>query len=43
MSASYLVYEAILRFIEPEPVQGWLIVIITGIALVVDLVTAMLT
>ena len=39
----YLVYEAILRFVEPTPVQGWLIVIIAGIALAVDLVTALLT
>ena len=39
----YLVYEAILRFIEPQPVQGWLIVIIASVALVVDLVTALLT
>lgn len=39
----YLVYEAILRFVEPQPVEGWLIVIIAGIALVVDLTTAVLT
>lgn len=39
----YLVYEAIMRFIEPQGVDGWLVVIIAGIALVVDAVTAMLT
>lgn len=39
----YLVYEAILRFFEPEPVAGWLIVVIAAIALVIDLVTALLT
>ena len=39
----YLVYEAILRFFEPEPVAGWIIVIIAAIALVIDLVTALLT
>ncbi|XUY28701.1 cation diffusion facilitator family transporter [Agrobacterium sp. rho-8.1] len=39
----YLVYEAIMRFFQPEPVNGWIIVIIAGIALVIDLVTAMLT
>ncbi|MBU2580138.1 MAG: cation diffusion facilitator family transporter [Alphaproteobacteria bacterium] len=39
----YLVYEAIVRFIEPQGVDGWLVVIIAGIALVVDAVTAMLT
>lgn len=39
----YLLYEAVLRFIEPEPVTGWLVIVIAGIALVVDLVTALLT
>lgn len=39
----YLAYEAVMRFFDPQPVDGWLIVIIAGIALVVDLVTAMLT
>ncbi len=39
----YLVYEAILRFIEPQGVDGWIVVIIAGIALVVDLATALLT
>ncbi len=39
----YLVYEAILRLINPADVDGWLVVIIAGVALVVDLVTAMLT
>jgi len=39
----YLTYEAILRFFEPQGVDGWLVVIIAGIALVVDAVTALLT
>lgn len=39
----YLAYEAIMRFFDPQPVDGWLIVIIAGIALVVDVVTALLT
>jgi len=39
----YLVYEAVLRFIEPQGVDGWMVVIIAAIALAVDLVTAMLT
>ena len=39
----YLVYEAIVRFIEPQMIEGWLIVVIAGVALVVDLVTAALT
>ena len=39
----YLCYEAVVRLIDPQGVDGWLVVIIAGIALVVDLVTAALT
>ncbi|HMB47845.1 MAG TPA: cation diffusion facilitator family transporter [Afifellaceae bacterium] len=39
----YLVYEAIFRFIEPTEVDGWLTVIIAGVALAIDLATAALT
>ncbi|AKI00195.1 cation diffusion facilitator family transporter [Hoeflea sp. IMCC20628] len=39
----YLIYEAVMRFIEPSGVDGWLVVIIAGIALIVDVATAMLT
>lgn len=39
----YLTYEAILRFFNPQGVDGWLVVIIAGFALVVDAVTALLT
>ena len=39
----YLVAEAVSRFFDPQPVDGWLIVWIAAIALVVDLVTAALT
>ena len=39
----YLVYEAIMRFIEPSGVDGWLVVIIAGVALAVDVATALLT
>lgn len=39
----YLGMEAVLRFLSPEPVEGWLVVIIAALALVVDLVTALLT
>jgi cobalt-zinc-cadmium efflux system protein len=39
----YLLYEAAMRFVDPQPVAGWVIVIIAGIALVVDAVTALLT
>ncbi|MCP1200324.1 cation diffusion facilitator family transporter [Notoacmeibacter sp. MSK16QG-6] len=39
----YLVYEAVLRLIDPQGVDGWLVVIIAAVALVVDTVTALLT
>lgn len=39
----YLLYEAGARFLDPQPISGWMVVIVAGIALVVDLVTASLT
>ena len=39
----YLVYEAILRFFQPQDVDGWLVVVIAVFALAVDAVTALLT
>ncbi len=39
----YLIYEAIIRFFNPEPIEGWMVVYVGGFALVVDVVTAMLT
>ena len=39
----YLLYEAAMRFADPQPVAGWLIVIIAGVALIVDAATALLT
>ena len=39
----YLAYEAVMRFFEPQSVDGWLVVIIAGIALSVDAITALLT
>ncbi|MCO6382951.1 MAG: cation transporter [Vannielia sp.] len=41
--AVYLAYEGILRLFAPEPVEGWTVVIIAAIALVIDAVTALLT
>ncbi len=41
--ALYLVYEGVMRFFEPNAIDGWLVVWIAVIALVVDLVTAALT
>jgi cobalt-zinc-cadmium efflux system protein len=39
----YLAYEAVLRFFAPEEVQGWVVVAIAGLALVIDAATALLT
>ncbi len=39
----YLCYEAILRFFVPEPIIGWLVVMVAMVALVVDIFTAVLT
>jgi cobalt-zinc-cadmium efflux system protein len=39
----YLLYEAGARFLDPQPITGWLIIIIASVALAVDLVTATLT
>ena len=39
----YLTYEAFVRFLNPEPIDGWIVVLIAGIALIVDIFTALLT
>ena len=39
----FLIYEAVVRFFYPEPISGWIVVIIAAIALVIDVITAMLT
>ena len=39
----YLIYEGGMRMIDPPQVQGWTVVILGGIALVIDTLTAMLT
>jgi cobalt-zinc-cadmium efflux system protein len=39
----YLVYEAIWRLIEPEAIHGWIVIIVAGISLLVDVITALLT
>ncbi|MCV2887033.1 cation diffusion facilitator family transporter [Ruegeria aquimaris] len=41
--AFYLIYEGVMRFLEPQPIDGWLVVWVAVVALVVDLVTAALT
>lgn len=40
---AYLTYEAVMRFVDPAPVAGWIVVIVAGVALAVDLATAALT
>lgn len=39
----YLIYEGGMRMIDPPQVQGWTVVILGGVALAVDVLTAMLT
>ncbi|PHQ81127.1 MAG: cation transporter [Thalassobium sp.] len=39
----YLTYEAVWRLFDPQPVDGWLVVILAGVALIIDIATAMLT
>jgi cobalt-zinc-cadmium efflux system protein len=38
----YLAYEAVMRFIAPQPVEGGLVMIAAGVALIVDVFTAAL-
>ena len=33
----YLIYQAIWRFIEPQMISGWIIIIIAGVAFLIDL------
>lgn len=39
----YLIFEALWRFFEPQVVEGWIVVIVATIALVIDVATAVLT
>ncbi len=39
----YLIYAALWRMYEPQVIEGWTVVIVAGIALVIDIATAMLT
>jgi cobalt-zinc-cadmium efflux system protein len=38
----YLLGEAVSRYFDPQPVEGWTLVIIAGVALVIDIITAAL-
>ncbi len=39
----YLIYEALWRIYEPQIIEGWIVVIVAGIAFFIDVVTAVLT
>lgn len=39
----YLIYEALWRLYEPQVIEGWTVVIVAAIALVIDIATAILT
>ncbi len=39
----YLIYEALWRIYEPQIIEGWMVIIVAGIALVIDIATALLT
>lgn len=39
----YLVYEAIGKFFNPTPIDGWIVFWVAGIALVIDIATAIIT
>ena len=38
----YLVYEAVARLFEPQPIDGWIVVVVAAVALAVDVGTAAL-
>lgn len=42
MVGLYLIYEAVMRLAQPEPITGWLMMAAAGLALVVDIATAAL-
>jgi len=39
----YLIYEAVWRFFDQREIAGWIVVVVAGIALIVDIITALLT
>ena len=41
--AVYISYEVVLRFLNPQPIDGWIVVYVASFALVIDLATAKLT
>ena len=39
----YLIYEALWRIYEPQAIEGWMVIIVASVALVIDVATAVLT
>ncbi len=39
----FLVYEAIWRIFDPQVIEGWIVVIVAGVAVIIDVATAVLT
>ena len=39
----YLIYEAVWRIVEPQVVAGLIIVLVAGVALIIDIITALIT
>lgn len=39
----YLAAEAVMRLFDPQPIDGWTVVVIAGVALVIDAATVLLT
>ncbi len=39
----YLIYEGVMRLIDPPEVAGWTVILLGGVALVIDTLTALLT
>lgn len=39
----YLIFESFNRYLNPEPIDGWIVIGVAGVALIIDLATAFLT
>ncbi len=39
----YLIYEAVNKYLDPRPIDGWIVFWVAGVALVIDTATAFLT
>lgn len=40
---AFLAYQAVLRLLDPQPIEGWTVVVVAAVALAVDTATAVLT